>query len=149
VDSAPRAYRLKASNACLSFSTFSGATPRPSLLCFGILQSGFRELGRKCRAQAQLTRRAGKSLAGPVAAGTGSSAQHLHFASQPRIKPEQSRAATSAAPAQRGNQECTPARSRPNRDTRHCGERWRTGPQKPPEGKSLNGYSHDNRVWLT
>jgi hypothetical protein len=27
VDSTPRAYRLKASNACLSFSTFSGATP--------------------------------------------------------------------------------------------------------------------------
>ena len=27
MDSAPRAYRLKASNACLSFSTFSGATP--------------------------------------------------------------------------------------------------------------------------
>ena len=25
--STPRAYRLKASNACLSFSTFSGATP--------------------------------------------------------------------------------------------------------------------------
>ena len=27
MDSTPRAYRLKASNACLSFSTFSGATP--------------------------------------------------------------------------------------------------------------------------
>ena len=29
MDSTPRAYRLKASNACLSFSTFSGATPLP------------------------------------------------------------------------------------------------------------------------
>ncbi|MGA9550228.1 MAG: Holliday junction resolvase-like protein [Rhodomicrobium sp.] len=27
MESTPRAYRLKASNACLSFSTFSGATP--------------------------------------------------------------------------------------------------------------------------
>ena len=30
MDSTPRAYRLKASNACLSFSTFSGATPEVS-----------------------------------------------------------------------------------------------------------------------
>lgn len=32
MDSTPRAYRLKASNACLSFSTFSGATPLEALI---------------------------------------------------------------------------------------------------------------------
>ena len=36
MDSTPRAYRLKASNACLSFSTFSGATPENGLRGFTV-----------------------------------------------------------------------------------------------------------------
>ena len=38
MDSAPRAYRLKASNACLSFSTFSGATPEIAAMIDRVLR---------------------------------------------------------------------------------------------------------------